>query len=450
MHYFSFCFISVLFFAFNVLWLFFDFFSAFYYEHAFFNWFSGYLYFGIDGISGPFIYLTLLLMPLCILYNWNYSVHVRGEYSFFILCSGFSLLLFFMTSNILLFFFLFECLLFPFFLMFGIRAARIRKTHASFLLFFYTFFASLFLLAGILVLYSKTGTFDMFLLTCVFENINIEYFLCVIFLISFFSKIPIIPLHNWLPEAHVEAPTELSVLLAGVILKIGSYGFLRILLPIFTNSFFYFSSILLIFASASILYASLTAIGQSDIKKIIAYSSIAHMNVSIIGLCSGSIISICGSIFLMFSHGLVSGGLFFLIGMLYERYGTKIIKYYTGLTYFMPILSALFFLFILANIGFPLTSGFVGEMLILFGLSKEQNIFFIGTIAFSLFISCVYSLWLYNKLFFGVPSIPFVSDLNYKEVAVIFPLLLHIFILGLFPNILIQFIYTGIAPYYFI
>jgi NADH:ubiquinone oxidoreductase subunit 4 (subunit M) len=172
-------------------------------------------------------------------------------------------------------------------------------------------------------------------------------------LISFYSKIPIVPLHNWLPEAHVEAPTELSVLLAGLILKVGTYGFLRIILPIFPSSFYYLSPVLLIFVTISVFYSSATAVSQSDIKKIIAYSSIAHMNISIIGLCVGTVVSICGSVFLMFSHGIISSGLFFLIGMLYERYGTKIVKYYTGLICFMPLFSVFFFLSVLGNIGFP-------------------------------------------------------------------------------------------------
>jgi len=447
-HYFSFCIAAAFFFIFNVEIVLFDLFSAFYNESFLFYWFNGCFSFGLDGISFPFIYLTLLLVPLCILYNWQYSLHVRAEYSFLLLCSGLSLLFFFMTANILLFFFLFECLLFPFFLMFGMRAVRIRKVHASFLLFFYTFLGSLALLTGIIYVYSRTGTFDLFLITCSLESGDTEYFLCGMFIISFFAKIPIIPLHNWLPEAHVEAPTELSVLLAGVILKIGVYGFLRILLPIFPFSFYYLSPIVLVFVIFSVLYSSLTAISQSDIKKIIAYSSIAHMNISLIGLCGSSIFSMCGSIFLMFSHGIVSGGLFFLIGMLYERYGTKIIKYYTGLTCVMPLFSTLFFLFILANIGFPLTSGFVGETLILIGLSINVNLFLISIVAFSIFIGSVYSVWMYNKLFFGIPSLHFVSDLNYREIAIIFPIVAHLIILGLFPNILIEYIYNAILSYF--
>ena len=448
MHYVSFCLASALFFVFNAEWFLLDSASAFYNESSFLFWFSGSCSFGIDGISSPFIYLTLLLVPLCILYNWHYSTHVRSEYSFLLFCSGISLVLFFMASNILLFFFLFECLLFPFFLMFGLRASRTRKFHASFLLFFYTLFGSLALLTGIIYLYSRTGTLDLFLLTCVLEHLDTEYFLCGLFLMSFFAKIPIIPLHNWLPEAHVEAPTELSVLLAGVILKIGAYGFLRILLPIFPYSFYYLSPLLLVVVVFSVLYASLTAICQSDIKKIIAYSSIAHMNISIIGLCAGSIVSMCGSIFLMFSHGIVSAGLFFLIGMLYERYGTKIVKYYTGLSYTMPIFSTIFFLFILGNIGFPLTCGFVGEMLILLGLPTSANILFICTIALSIFISSIYNVWMYNKMFFGVPSVSFVNDITYRELAIIFPITLHLIIYGLFPNIVIEHIYSTVLSYY--
>lgn len=438
MHYFSFCFTSLLFFFFNVEWFFIDFFSTFYNELFLFWLFDGYYSLGMDGISLPFLYLTLLLIPICILYNWSYSLNVRSEYSFFLLCSELSLVFFFMTSNIFLFFFLFECLLFPFFLMFGLRAVRVRKTHASFLLLLYTLFGSLSMLSGIIYLYSRTGTFDLFVLSCINPCIENEYLLCGLFLISFYSKIPIVPLHNWLPEAHVEAPTELSVLLAGLILKVGTYGFLRIILPIFSSSFYYLSPILLIFVIISVFYSSVAAISQSDIKKIIAYSSIAHMNISIIGLCVGTVISVCGSIFLMFSHGIISSGLFFLIGMLYERYGTKIVKYYTGLICIMPLFSVFFFIFILGNIGFPFTCGFIGEALVILGLPENNSLVFLFILGFGIFLGCGYNMWLYNRLFCGVTSLSYKGDLTLREFFIIVPLTINLFLFGIFPNLFIH------------
>jgi proton-translocating NADH-quinone oxidoreductase chain M len=447
MHYFIFCISALLFFIFNVEWFFMD--STFYNEFFLFRLFDGYCGLGIDGLSVPFLYLTLLLIPLCILYNWSYSLNIKSEYSVFLFCAELSLLFFFMTSNFFLFFFLFECLLFPFFLMFGIRAVRLRKSHASFLLLLYTLFGSFCMLFGILYLYSHTGTLDLFLLSCVEYNCEHECFLCSLFLISFSSKIPIVPLHNWLPEAHVEAPTELSVLLAGIILKVGTYGFLRIMLPLFSYSFYYLSPFLLIFIVISILYSSVTAIVQSDIKKIIAYSSIAHMNVSILGLCIGSIISLCGSIFLMFSHGIISSGLFFLIGMLYERYGTKVVKYYTGLISFMPLYSVCFFLFILGNIGFPLTCGFVGEALVLLGLPDKNNLFFFFIIGSCLFFNTIYNMWLYNRIFCGIPSISYKGDLSYRECCLMLPLVINLFLFGIFPNVWINLMYDTVNLNYF-
>jgi NADH-ubiquinone oxidoreductase chain 4 len=448
MHYVSFCISALFFFVFNVEWFFFDFFSTFYNEFFLFKIFDGYFCLGIDGISLPFLYLTLLLIPLCILYNWSYSLNIKAEYSFLLLCSELSLLFFFMISNFFLFFFLFECLLFPFFLMFGFRAVRLRKTHASFLLLLYTLFGSLCMLFGIIYLYSRTGTLDLFLLSCIEFNVENEYLLCSFFLVSFFSKIPVVPLHNWLPEAHVEAPTELSVLLAGVILKVGSYGFLRIILPFFPNSFYYFSPFLLIFVIISIFHSSVTAISQSDIKKIIAYSSIAHMNISILGLCVGTVASVCGSIFLMFSHGIISSGLFFLIGMLYERYGTKIVKYYTGLICVMPFFSVLFFLFILGNIGFPLTCGFIGEALVLLGLPEKNSFSFLLIIGLCIFLSSIYNMWLYNKLFCGVAALSYKGDLTFREFMLMLPLVINLFLFGIFPNIVMQPISDCIINYF--
>jgi proton-translocating NADH-quinone oxidoreductase chain M len=447
MHYFSFCVTSLLFFFFNVEWFFVDFFSTFYNEFFLFWLFDGYYSIGIDGISLPFLYLTLLLIPLCILYNWSYSLNVKSEYSFFLLCIELSLVFFFMTSNIFLFSSLFECLLFPFFPMFGLRAVRVRKTHASFLLVLYTLFGSLSMLSGIIYLYSRTGCLDLFILSSINYQIDNEFLLCSLFLISFYSKIPIVPLHNWLPEAHVEAPTELSVLLAGLILKVGTYGFLRIILPIFPSSFYYLSPVLLIFVTISVFYSSATAVSQSDIKKIIAYSSIAHMNISIIGLCVGTVVSICGSVFLMFSHGIISSGLFFLIGMLYERYGTKIVKYYTGLICFMPLFSVFFFLSVLGNIGFPFTCGFIGEALIILGLPENNNVLFLFVIGFRIFVGAVYNMWLYNKLFCGVTSLPYKGDMTLREFFVMAPLAINLFLFGLFPNLFLHPIHNSLLSY---
>ena len=240
------------------------------------------------------------------------------------------------------------------------------------------------MLISIFSLYIHSGTTDIEIIWLTeYNNIN-KYIIWLAFFFSFAIKVPIFPFHIWLPEAHVEAPTEGSVFLAAILLKLGTYGFLRFLFPVFPDVTIYFAPLVLLLASLAVFYTSLTTIRQVDIKKIIAYSSVAHMNVCIIGLFSFHITSLNGSIFLMIGHGIVSSGLFFIIGFLYSRYYTKIIKYYSGIVQTMPLLSIAFFFFTLGNISMPLTSNFVGELLILIGTYNVFNFFPLFLIGFSI------------------------------------------------------------------
>lgn len=239
-----------------------------------------------------------------------------------------------------------------------------------------------------------------------------------------------------MPEAHVESPTEGSVILAAILLKVGGYGFLRVLLPMFPNATKYFSSAVIMLCVISIVYTSFSTLRQVDIKRIIAYSSIAHMNIAILGIMICNPLSLAGSLLLMFGHGIVSGGLFFLIGILYDRFKTKLIFYYSGLFMCMPLFSTFFFFFILGNISMPGTCNFVGESLIFFSALSSTNLFVLLSISISIFLCSFYSLFVYNRLTFGLSNrIIIYNDLNVLEFSILCPILFFLFLIGIYPKI---------------
>lgn len=307
------------------------------------KYYNYYCYFGLDGISIFFLLLTSFFIPLCILFSWNSKFTYIKEYYICIVALEILLYIIFTTLDLLLFYMFFEAILIPFFILIGLYGSRMRKIHAAYMLFFYTIAGSILMLFSIIYIYIHTGTLNLQLLWNIEFNTVLSTFLWFSFFLSFSVKVPIFPFHIWLPEAHVEAPTEASVILAAILLKVGIYGFLRILLPIFPNLTFYYLNIILLLNIISLFYTSLVTLRQIDIKKIIAYSSVSHMNVCVIGALSFQIHSIAGSMLLMFGHGFVSGGLFFLIGVIYDRYKTKILFYYSGLVHTMPLFSAIFF-----------------------------------------------------------------------------------------------------------
>ena len=401
--------------------------------------FDLYLNFGIDGISFFFIYLVSFILTLCLTHIYYSSTsNVKDIYALFLFSISILLIVVFISLDIIIFYIFFEAILIPFFAYIGISGYRKRRIHASYLLFFYTLVGSLFMLVSIFSLYIHSGTTDLEIIwLSEFNNIN-QHLIWLAFFFSFAVKVPVFPFHIWLPEAHVEAPTEGSVFLAAILLKLGTYGFLRFLFPIFPETTIYYAPLVLLLSSLSVFYTSLTTIRQIDIKKIIAYSSVAHMNVCMIGLFSFHTISLNGSIFLMIGHGVVSSGLFFIVGFLYNRYYTKIIKYYSGLVQTMPIFSIFFFLFTLGNISMPLTSNFIGELLIIIGTYNVNNFFPLFLIGFSIFVCSIYSLWLYNRAIFMLPKDYIIKnsfDLTFLEISILFPLVLMMFILGIYPNI---------------
>jgi len=298
------------------------------------------------------------------------------------------------------------------FIIIGIWGSRPRKIRAAYIFFLYTLFGSFFMLYGIFYLYTIINSTNFDVLLYIHLTKSEQIFLWVCFFIPFAIKIPMIPFHIWLPEAHVEAPTIGSVILASLLLKLGGYGFIRFVIPMFPFGTLYFLPMLQILGTISVLYASLVTIRQSDIKRIIAYSSIAHMNLIVLGLFTCTFQGLDGAIYLMIGHGIVSSGLFLCVGILYDRYHTRLLRYYGGIGQIMPIFSFFFFLFTLANMSFPGTSNFIGEFLIFVGLFKTHPwITFLA--ASGIVWSAIYSIWLFNRVVFG--SLILSSDLKKKS-----------------------------------
>ena len=289
---------------------------------------------------------------------------------------------------------------------------------------------------AILFLYFKTGSTNYFLLRTIELSPLAEKLCWFAFFLSFAVKMPLVPFHIWLPEAHCEAPTAGSVILAGILLKLGGYGFLRFSLGLFPEASAFFTPFIYTLSSFGVVYASLTTLQQVDLKKIIAYSSVGHMGLVTIGIFSSNFQGVFGSILLMFSHGITSSALFLAIGLLYERHHTRIVKYYSGLIHTMPIFSVSFIIFILANLGLPSTSNFVGEFFVLMGCFKT-NMWCAFLAGLGMILGAGYSLWLCNRILFGHVkrnSIRFFRDLNRREFAMFVPFLFLTFFVGLFPD----------------
>jgi proton-translocating NADH-quinone oxidoreductase chain M len=347
----------------------------------------------------------------------------------------------FLSLDFFVFYIFFEAIIIPLFFFIGIWGSRSRKIYASYQFFIYTLFGSIFIFLCFLSVFFNTGSssFDVFSFSCFFEER--QFFVWVFLFLGFSFKVPILPFHIWLPEAHVEAPTPGSVILAGILLKLGTYAILRFLV----NSFYVISYDLLFFVLVlslfGLVYSSLVALNQVDIKKIIAYSSIAHMNFSLVGFFSQSLLGVSGAFYMMLGHAITSSALFFGVGVLYDRYKTRLLFYYGGLAGFMPIFSVLYFFFILSNFGFPGTVNFVGEFFIFFGLF-ESSIAFSFFFTFGLFLSLVYSLFFYNRVFFGpfFNKLCYYSDCKRLEFYVLFVLFFFVIFFGLFPGIILSFL----------
>lgn len=401
---------------------------------------------GIDGISIFFLLLSTMLIPLCILTSWNsVSINLK-EFLIAFLILDFFLIGTFCVLDLLLFYIFFESVLIPMFLIVGIWGSRDRKILAAYYFFLYTLLGSLTMLISILYIYLQVGTTDYeVLLTFSFSQLE-QKFLWFTFFLAFASKVPMLPVHLWLPEAHVEAPTAGSVILAGVLLKLGTYGFIRFSLPLFPKASFFFTPLVYTVAVMGIIYTSFTAIRQTDFKRIIAYTSIAHMNLVILGIFSFNNIGIEGAIMQSLSHGFVASALFLVIGVVYDRYRTRIVQYYGGLASVMPIYIFIFLFFTMANISFPGTSSFVGEFLILVGSFKvNTSITFLG--ATGVIIGGAYSLWLLNRIAFGNLKTQYTQkflDVSPREFTLFFPLIIGTIVIGIYPNVFLNSIHMSV------
>ena len=429
------------------LWIFFEKSSFFFQWLVYKNWLSFLginFILGLDGISLFFILLTTFLIPICILAGWkNITFNIKGFLLLFLFLEVF-LLLIFSVLDLVLFYIFFESVLIPMFLIIGIWGSRERRIKASYFFFIYTLLGSLVMLLGILLILFETGTTNF--LTLVLHEFSSErqLLLWIMFFISFAVKLPIVPFHIWLPEAHVEAPTVGSVILAGVLLKLGVYGLVRFSFVLFPYANIYFTPFVYMISIISILYSSLTTIRQIDLKRIIAYSSVAHMNFGLLGLFSNTIQGLTGGLFMSISHGFVASALFLCIGVLYDRHHTRLLKYYSGLTLVMPVFSLIFLFFSLSNLGLPGTSSFVGELLILVG-SFTQNWLasFLGTSG--IFFGSLYSIWLYNRVCFGNLKTQYNSiyiDLSKREFCIFIPFIFMVLLLGLVPSFFLDYFYS--------
>lgn len=389
---------------------------------------------GLDGISLFFVLLTTFLIPVCLLVAWQSVTVSVKEYALAFLIIETLMICVFSVLDLLLFYVFFESVLIPMFLIIGIWGSRERKIRAAYQFFLFTLFGSLFMLLALLLIYFQAGSTDIELLYSVSFSQSREYLLWLAFFASFAVKVPMLPVHIWLPEAHVEAPTAGSVLLAGIMLKLGTYAFLRFSIPLFPSASIQLAPIVLVLSLLAIVYISLLTCRQTDLKKIIAYSSVAHMNFVTLGLFSLNAQGVEGSVLLMLSHGIVSPALFLLVGALYERHKTRLVNYYSGSAIAMPVFASMFLIFTMANISLPGTSSFVGEFLVLSGALLNNS--FAALIAASgMVLGAVYALFLLNRIVYGfckTDYIAAVSDLSRRELFMFLPFLFIMFFIGIY------------------
>jgi NADH-quinone oxidoreductase subunit M len=390
---------------------------------------------GVDGFSLPFVVLTAFLMPFCILASWE-SINKRvAEYMIAFLVLETLMIGVFVALDLVLFYIFFEAGLIPMFLIIGIWGGK-RRIYASFKFFLYTLLGSVLLLLALMAMYWHAGTTDIVALLQHKFPKEMQTWLWLAFFASFAVKMPMWPVHTWLPDAHVEAPTAGSVILAGILLKMGGYGFIRFSIPMFPDASAYFANFVFALSAIAIIYTSLVALVQDDIKKLIAYSSVAHMGFVTMGLFTLTPQGIQGAMFQMVSHGLVSGALFLCVGVVYDRMHTREISAYGGLVNRMPLYAVAFMIFTMANVGLPGTAGFVGEFLTLIGAFKVSPwTAFAATTG--VILSAAYALWLYRRVVFGEmvkPELMTITDINRREIAMLAPLAILTIWYGIAPG----------------
>jgi NADH-quinone oxidoreductase subunit M len=405
------------------------------------DWFSHAILYklGVDGISFPFVLLTTFLMPICIAASWTSIQNRVKEYMIAFLILETLMIGVFVALDLVLFYLFFEGGLIPMFLIIGVWGGK-RRVYAAFKFFLYTLTGSLLMLLAIMTMYWTAGTTDITVLLQTHFAASTQKWLWLAFFASFAVKLPMWPVHTWLPDAHVEAPTAGSVVLAAILLKMGGYGFIRFSLPMFPDASHYFSPLVYTLSIIAIVYTSLVALVQEDMKKLIAYSSVAHMGFVTMGLFAANTQGVQGAVYQMISHGLVSGALFLCVGVVYDRMHTRDIAAYGGLVQRMPRYAVAFMVFTLANVGLPGTSGFIGEFLTLIGTFQANAwvAFFATT---GVILSAAYALYLYRRVIFGViekPNLMGIADLSGREIAILAPLLVLTVYYGVHPQPIID------------
>ena len=424
------------------LWFQFDYLNPSYQFEEKFRWFDDFnfhYHIGVDGISLFMILLSTFLTPICILASWSNVKKRIKEYMLAFLFLETVMIGMFASIDILLFYIFFEAVLIPMYLIIGIWGGQ-RRIYASFKFFLYTLLGSVLMLIAIIVMYRNTESMSIEALQGNFFSFDTQIFLWLAFFASFAVKIPMWPFHTWLPDAHVEAPTAGSVILAGVLLKMGGYGFIRFsigMLPLATD---YFIPLIMTLSIIAIIYTSLVALAQTDIKKLIAYSSVAHMGIVTIGIFLVNQQGLEGAMMQMISHGIVSAALFLCVGVIYDRMHTREISFYGGLVKRMPLYATVFMIFMLGSVGLPGTSGFVGEFLVIIGAFKFSSYVVVGA-AFGIILSAVYMLYLYKRIIFGeITNVKLseIIDINTREKLILIPLAISVIIMGVFPNIFLD------------
>ena len=389
---------------------------------------------GVDGISMTFVLLSTLLTPICILASWEAITTRVKEYMIAFLALETLMVGTFCALDFVVFYVFFEGVLIPMFIIIGVWGGA-RRVYSAFKFFLYTLVGSVLMLLAILAMYGKAGTTDIPTLMQTAFNPGMQKYLWLALFASFAVKVPMWPVHTWLPDAHVEAPTAGSVILAGVLLKMGAYGFLRFSIPMLPDASVYFTPLVYTLSVVAVIYTSLVALAQEDMKKLIAYSSVAHMGFVTAGIFSLTQQGVDGALFQMLSHGIVSGALFLCVGVVYDRLHTREISRYGGLVNNMPRYAFAFMIFTMASVGLPGTSGFVGEFLVMVGVFKANNwvAFFIAT---GVILGAAYMLWLYRRVIFGTldkEDLKAFLDLSPREVAVFAPLIVIVFWMGIYP-----------------
>ncbi|MFP3867243.1 MAG: NADH-quinone oxidoreductase subunit M [Desulfobacteraceae bacterium] len=410
-----------------------------------YNWFPSYgisYYVGIDGISLLLVLLTTFLTPICVMACWQDIQDKVKEFMICLLFLATGMIGVFCSLDLFLFYIFWEVMLIPMYLLIGVWGAPARRIYAAVKFFLFTMFGSLLMLVAILVLYfyhhRVTGvyTFDLLQIYGLQIPFHMQFWMFLAFALAFAIKVPMFPFHTWLPDAHTEAPTVGSVMLAAVLLKMGTYGFLRFNMPLFPEAAWYFVPLFSVLAIIGIIYGALVCMMQVDLKRLIAFSSVSHLGFVMLGLFTYNMTGVQGGIIQMINHGLSTGALFLIVGIIYERRHTRLIDEFGGLSTPMPVYAAIFMIVALSSIGLPGLNGFVGEFLILLGAFKVNKIYAILGASGVIFAAC-YMLWMFQRVMFGVVTNEknrYLPDLSLREIAYLAPLILFIVWIGVYPN----------------